>query len=206
MHHGRWKGGGQVSGAASQKIPAARPAAIAAPVPPQRSQFGDRRSPSVPVSSPASARACEMISGFAIARSLQPVAIRAIWRAAFLAVAAGTDHPPRIGPAVDAIQHGIIAAIEEILHLAGQRREVLRRGEDIAISSQHIRAVHLRSRSTTAQQRPVRRGHPRAAGLRHLAGAPGQRVIYDQQSLHQPTGQSHPVLRFHTPRSTGQTK
>ena len=65
-----------------------------------------------------------------MARRRQPVTIRSIWRTAFT-VAAGADQRG-VGPAVDALQHRIIAAVEKLLHQPGHRGEVLRGGEDIA--------------------------------------------------------------------------
>src|SRR5690606_1107037 len=42
-----------------------------------------------------------------------------------LAVAAGADHG-RVGPPLDPAEHGVVAAVEELLHRSRQRRQVLR--------------------------------------------------------------------------------
>ena len=99
-----------------------------------------------------------------------------------LTVAAGADQR-RVGTAVDTVQRGIVAAIEEVLHLPRQRGEILRRGEDIPIGRQHIIAAGIwRGQQTYVDVRLAPRALGR--GFRHLACATGQRVIYDQQRFH----------------------
>ena len=116
-----------------QKIPAARPAAMVAPISSQRRRsaapmvFGARIASGV-------CAWVQTISGGAI--GAQPPAggdAGDLPRGVF-AVAAGADQR-RVRPAVESFQRGIIGAVEEVLHHAGHRGEVFRRREDVSIRS-----------------------------------------------------------------------
>ena len=54
-----------------------------------------------------------------------------------LAVAARADHRG-IGPAIDPIERRIIRAVEEVLHQAAHRGQVLGRGEEVAVGAEHV--------------------------------------------------------------------
>ncbi|SOY72784.1 hypothetical protein CBM2592_B80156 [Cupriavidus taiwanensis] len=99
-----------------------------------------------------------------------------------LAIAARADHGS-VGPAVDAVQRGVIAAVEEVLHHARDRRQVLRGGEHVAVGGQHIVGAGLGSglehhRDAGLPARRVGRGRG------HLARAAGHGVVDDQQRFH----------------------
>ncbi len=98
------------------------------------------------------------------------------------AVGSGTNQAS-IGPALDAPQHGVIAAVEKILHQPGHGGQVFRRGENIAIRRQHV----LWSGLCGAQQARLRtRLICRRFGCRprHLFGAARGAVPDNEKLLH----------------------
>jgi hypothetical protein len=95
-----------------------------------------------------------------------------------VAVAAGTDQRC-VGSAVDPVEGGVIAAIEEILHQPRNRGEIFRRGKNIAIGVDHV----VRLRRGCMQQPCPGTGFARGAfdqGVRHLFGTAGHRVVNDE--------------------------
>src|SRR5579872_244233 len=60
-----------------------------------------------------------------------------------LAVAAGADQH-RVWTTVDTVEDRVVGAVEEVLHLAGERRKIFRRSEDVASRGEHIVAGGFR--------------------------------------------------------------
>ena len=98
------------------------------------------------------------------------------------AVRSGADHL-RIGASLDTAQKRIVAAVEELLHHAGEGSEVFRRAEDVAIGTQHVIGAGV-FRGHQARL-DLRFGGTRC-GLRHLAAAAGSRMIDDEELRHGP--------------------
>ena len=93
-------------------------------------------------------------------------------------VAAGADHRG-VGPAVDPVERRVIGAVEEVLHQAAHRGQVLGRGEEVAVGAEHVvRLCVMR----VEQHRAHRRFHRRTSnrGLGHLPRAARHRVVDDQ--------------------------
>jgi hypothetical protein len=98
-----------------------------------------------------------------------------------LPVAARADQAG-VGPAVDAVQRGVVAAVEEVLELPAHGSQVLGRGEQVAVGGQHIVRPRLRRvQQPRLHRRLARRAGPRRLG--HLGRAAGQRVVDDEQGL-----------------------
>src|SRR6185437_2202814 len=98
------------------------------------------------------------------------------------AVAAGADESG-VGAALDMVECAIVAAVKEILHETGHRREILGTGKKIAVAlEQSLRFRRRRGRQAHGDCRLARGGSCRGAG--HLLRAAGDGVIHDQQSLH----------------------
>ena len=99
-----------------------------------------------------------------------------------LAVAAGADQR-RIRTAVDAVERRVVAAVEEVLHQPGHRRQVLRRREQVAVGLEHVARSGLRGAPQADLDRGLR-GGALGRSLHHLLGAAGHRVVRDQKRLH----------------------
>ena len=97
-----------------------------------------------------------------------------------LAIRSGADHLG-IGAAFDTAEHGIVAAVEKFLHLAGQGGEVFRRGEQVAMGGEDVVGPGVAG----AHQHRIAFGAGGArGGLCHLAGAAGAGMIDDQELGH----------------------
>ncbi len=99
-----------------------------------------------------------------------------------LAIAPGADQN-RIGAALDAVQGGVIGAVEEELHAAGQGRQHFGRREQVAVGGQDVVGPRL-VRMQQPQRHPWLGRGPPSGGFGHLARAAGDGIEHDQQCLH----------------------
>ncbi len=83
----------------------------------------------------------------------QPVAIRSSWRAALLPSLPAQISAP-YGRPLMLLERGVVAAIEEVLHHAGDRGQVLRRREQIAVGRKQVIRAGLARRAAAAPAAP----------------------------------------------------
>ena len=95
-----------------------------------------------------------------------------------MAVAAGADQAG-VGPAVDLVEHRVVAAVKKVFELPAEGCQVFGGGEKVAVGAQHVVGACI----TGVQQAHghlATGGGAVAGGLGHLEGAARHRVVDDE--------------------------
>ena len=97
----------------------------------------------------------------------------------------------RIGPPLDLSEDGIIAPVEEFLHLAAEGREVFRRRKQVPVRAQQV----IRPRLARPHQPRLALAPPTLKRRpRHRLRRPGPRMPDDQEMFHAPSLRYSPVF------------